>query len=84
MFQQPSALRGRQPVPEPDAETPDALHTADARGQFGAEEASVRRLVGDPPNGREPQIDRGGCLLPLLEVDSITQDDGAVEGEAWL
>src|ERR1700687_10897 len=28
----PAALFGRQPVPEPDAETSDALHAADALG----------------------------------------------------
>jgi hypothetical protein len=84
VFQQPPALLGRQPVPEPDPETPNALHAPDAGGQFGAQETRIRRLVGDPANGREPQVDGGRCILPLLEVNSIAENDGAVERETWL
>jgi len=54
VLQQPPALFRRQPVPESDAQTSNALHAADARSQFGAQEARVGRLVGDPTNGREP------------------------------
>src|SRR5213596_1984588 len=84
VLQQPQALFGRQPVPDPDAEPPNALHAADTRSQFGAQEAGVGRLVGDPANGREPQIDRGRGVLPLLEMNPIAEDDGAVKRETWL
>ncbi len=84
VFQQPPALLGRQPVPELDAETSDALHATDARSQFGAQEARISRLVGDPANGCEPQIDGRRCILPLLEVNPVAENDGAVERQAWL
>ena len=84
VVQRPTALFGRQPVAKPDAETTNALHTADARGQFRAQEPGVGRLVRDPAHGREPQIDGGRCILPQLEVNPLPEDDGAVERETWL
>jgi hypothetical protein len=81
---EPAALFGRQPVAQPDAQTSDALHASDACGEFRAEESGVGRLVGHPTHRGQAQINRGRRILPLLEVDAIAQDDGAVERETWL
>ena len=36
------------------------------------------------PNGGQAEVDRGGRVLPLLEVNPIPEDHGAIEGETWL
>jgi hypothetical protein len=82
--QQPSALFGREPVAQTDAKTPHALHAADACGQLGTQEAGVGGLVCHAAHGRETEIDGGRCVLPLLEVNPITEDDGAVERQPRL
>ena len=79
-----STLFRRQPVAEADADAVDPFHAAGARGQFRAEEASIGGLVRDPADGRETQVDRGGCVLALLEVNAVPQDHRAVEREAGL
>jgi hypothetical protein len=82
--EKPSTLFRRQPVAEADADAVDPFHAADARGQFRAEETSIGGLVRDPADGRETQVDRGGCVLALLKVNAVAQDHRAVEREAGL
>jgi hypothetical protein len=55
-FQQPSALFGREPVAETDAEAPDALDAADARSEFRAQQASIGGLVRDPPDAANRRL----------------------------
>src|SRR5229473_8601020 len=84
VLQQSSALFGSKPVAETDAEAPDTLHAADACGQLRAQEPSVGRLVRHAPNGGQAEVDDGGRVLPLLEVNPIPEDHRATEGETWL
>jgi hypothetical protein len=45
VVEQLSPLLGSQPIPETDAEAPDASHTADPRREFMTEEPRVSRLI---------------------------------------
>lgn len=74
-------MLGRQPVPSPDAETSHPLHAADPGGELRAQEAGVSRLVGHPTHSGQTEVDCGGRVLPLLKIDPIPEDDGAVERE---
>lgn len=56
VLKQPLALFGCQPVAETDAETPDALDAADARGEFGAQEPGVGSLVRDAADRRSRRL----------------------------
>jgi len=55
-----------------------------ACGQLGTQQTGISRLVRDPADGCQPQIDGGGRVMALLEVDPIAKNDGAVERETWL
>lgn len=48
----------------------------------GAQESGVGRLVGDTADRGQPQIDCGGRVLALFQVDPIPEDDRAVERQA--
>jgi hypothetical protein len=84
VLKQSLALIGREPVARTNAEAPDTLHAADACGQPRTEEPSVGRLVGTRLTEARRRFDRGGCVLPLLDVNPIPEDHGAIEGETWL
>jgi hypothetical protein len=47
-----------------------------------AEQSGIGGLVRNPPNGRQAQIDRCRCVLFLFEIDSVSEDHGAIECEA--
>jgi len=47
-------LIGGEPVAQANAQAPNAFHSPDAGGEFGAEEAGVSRLVRDTPDGGQP------------------------------
>ena len=51
-------LLGGQPVAEPDAQLLYALDSPYSRRQVGAQEAAICRLVRQPADGPEPEIDR--------------------------
>jgi hypothetical protein len=48
-----------QPVPDPGSQPPGTLHPSDARRQFRAQQAGIRRLIGQPPYRGEPYVDCG-------------------------
>ena len=60
-FQEPPALLRCQPVSEPDAETSNTLHAADAGGQLRAQEAGIGRLVRHTTHSGQTQVDGGGA-----------------------
>ena len=67
--------------------TPEASHALDATNacrQFGTQETGIRRLVRDAADGGQSKIDRGGRILPLLEVNAIAENDRPVERESRL
>jgi hypothetical protein len=78
------ALIGGEPIAQADAKTPNAFHAPNARGEFGAEKAGISGLVGDTPDGGEPQVDRRRRVVTLLEVNAIAENHCPVEREARL
>ena len=72
----------REPVPDTDSNPADPFDAADSGGQFWTEQSEMGGLVGDPPNGRQVQIDRCWCVLFLFEIDPVSEDHGAIEREA--
>jgi hypothetical protein len=82
--EQMSALLGGEPVSQPHPDPLGSLYAGDAGGEFGAEQAGIGGLVGDPPNGCEAQIDRRRGVQFLFEKNSVSQDYGAIERQAGL
>ena len=81
--QQSLALLNRKPVPDSDSEPAHSFDTADASGQFWAEQSGIGSLISDPSDSGQVEVDGGWCVLLLLEMDTIPQDDGAIECQAW-
>ena len=77
MFKQPPPLFRRHPVPKSDAQASHALDTTNACGQFGTQQTGISRLVRDPADGCQPQIDFRGRVMAALEVDAIAENKGA-------
>ena len=75
---------GGEPIAQADANTPNAFHAPNAGGEFGAEKAGISGLVGDAPNGGQPQVDRRGRVVTLLQVNTIAENHCPVEREARL
>jgi hypothetical protein len=71
-----AALLRRQPVPEAHADPAHPFHATDTRCQFGTEEACVGSLVGDAPNGGEPEVARGRRIATLFEGNPVPEHDG--------
>ena len=66
--------------------TPDAEHLSHTEypRRFGAGKAVISGLVGDTPDGGEPQVDRRRRVVTLLEVNAIAENHWPVESEARL
>src|SRR5271167_4708099 len=79
-----AGLFSRQPVAQSDAQFSDAFHAPNAGRQLRAQQASVGRLVGEPPHCSESSIDRPSRELAILEEDAITGDHNLVERQARL
>ena len=79
MLQQTPPLLRREPISETYAKTPHALDAADACGEFGTQKAGVGCLVRDAADGCKPQVDRGGSVLALFEVDAIAENNRPIE-----
>jgi hypothetical protein len=65
-------------------DTSHALDPANACRQLRTEETGIGRLICDPSDGSEPEIDRGGRVVVLLEMDAIAEHDRAVERQPRL
>src|SRR5262245_56386371 len=79
MLKQPPALLACQPISEPNPNQPYSFHAADARRQFRTQESGVSGFISDTTDRRESQVDGRGCIVALLKVDPIAEDDRAVE-----
>ena len=64
----------RQPVSETNTDPPYTLHAADTRGQFGAQESSVGRLVRNAPDGSQPTR-RVGSSRSTIRLDQPRRQD---------
>jgi len=77
-------LIGGEPIAQADSKAPNAFHSPNAGGEFGTEKAGISGLVGDPADGGQPQVDRRGRVMTLLQVNAIAQNHRPVEREARL
>jgi hypothetical protein len=77
-------LIGGEPIAQADAKTPNTFHAPNACGEFGAEKAGISGLVGDTPDGGQPQVDRRGRVVTLLEVNAIAENHCSIERKARL
>ena len=59
-----------------------ALDPPDSSRKVGTQKPAIRSFVGESPNGGKTQVDRGGGILGLFEVDPVPRHHGLVEGEA--
>ena len=60
-----------------------ALHPPDSGRKVGTQEPAIRGFVGESANGGKPQVNSGGGILSLLEVDPVARHHSLVKGEAW-
>jgi hypothetical protein len=58
-FQKVLALLGGKPISNRDAQPLGALHAANSSSQIRGEEASIGRLIRQPPNCSETQVQGG-------------------------
>src|ERR1700676_3337083 len=77
-------LFGRQPVAQPNAQFLYALDAPDSGRQIGAEESAIRRLVRQPANRSQSEIDGAWGQMSRLQIHPITDDNGLAEGQPWL
>ena len=78
------ALLGAQPVAETDSEISYAFYTANSRGQVGAQEAGVRRLIGEAPDGAQSKVDGSRRKLACFKVAAIAENNRSVQGKSRL
>lgn len=81
--EQSLALFGREPVAHADSDPARSLHSSNSGGQFRTEQAGVGRLKCKPAGRHLDEVDRGWCVLLLLEIDLVAQNYGAM-GETRL
>ena len=84
MFGAASALFDRQPVSDAHAQSPNSLHAPNTRRELGTEKIRIGCLVGYTTHLGQSEVDGGGCIPPLFEVDAVPQHDGAIERQPWL
>lgn len=83
-FQQELALGGSEPVAHADAKTPDSFDSAYSRSQLRAQQSRVARLISHAAYRRQTQIDGVWSVPFLLQVNPVSQDHRAIEGQARL
>jgi hypothetical protein len=81
--QQRTALICCQPVPNPRSQSFGTLHSSYPRREFRAQEAGIRRLIGKPPNGGQPNVDRRRGQILLLQEEPISKHYRSIERQAW-
>jgi hypothetical protein len=82
--QEPPALLRCEPVPNTDSNPAHSFGSPDPGRKFRTQKAGIDGLISDPSDSCEAQIDRGRRVLLLFEMDSVSQDDCAIECEARL
>jgi hypothetical protein len=81
--QQRAALIGGEPVAQPDADPAHAFDSADPGRKLWTEQAGISCFVRHTPNRGQAEVNRRWSELPLLQVDSVTKDNAAVESKSW-
>ena len=59
-----------------------ALDPPDSGRKVGTQKPAIRSFVGEPANGGKAQVDSGGSILGLFEVDPVARHHGLLEGWA--
>src|SRR5664279_6088626 len=67
-----AGLFSRQPVAQSDAQFSDAFHAHYAGRQLRAQQACIGGFVSEPSHGRQPSVDRTGCLS-LIHISEPTR-----------
>ena len=75
---------GCQPVADLLSEFFHAFDPADTSHQLRAEQATVRRLVGQPADRRQAEVYRCRSQGDTLQVRPIAQDDDSIQGQPGL
>jgi len=75
-------LIGGEPVAQTNTEVLRPLNTPDAGGKILAEQARISCLVREPPDGREPAVNRARRKLTGFQMNAIPGDDRFVEGKS--
>jgi hypothetical protein len=78
------ALFQGQPVSGAVAELLDSLDTADSACEFGAEQAAIGSVIGEPTHGRKPLINTRLGQAAGFQVHAGTGDHDAAKGKAGL
>ena len=76
--QEPLALLSREPVANPNPNSPHPLHSPNSGSQFWTAQTGVGRLKGNPSHGSQPEGDRRCCIVLLLEIDPVAKNYTAV------
>jgi hypothetical protein len=80
--QQRAALIGSEPVAQLHADPAYAFDAADACGKFWTQQAGISCLIRNTPAAKR-RFDRCWSEVPLFQVDSVSQNNGAIESESW-
>jgi hypothetical protein len=78
-LQECSCLLGGEPVTQSNAEVLRSLDSPDAGREIPAEQARISGLVCEPPDRREPAVDRAWRKLAQFQVHSVAGNDGPVK-----
>src|SRR5215470_15011009 len=74
-------LLHREPAVDRLSEPFYALDPADTRHQLRAEQATVRRLIGQSADRRQTEVYRCRSQGDTLQVHPIAQDDDSIQGQ---
>jgi len=58
------------------------LHSSNPRRELGAQESGIRRLIGKPPNGGQPNVNRRRSQILLLQEKPISKHYSSIERQA--
>jgi hypothetical protein len=83
-LKQRSALLRCEPISNPHPQPFGPLDPPDTGGKFRTKKSSIRRLIGETAHRSEANVDGRGSEILLLQIDSISKNNGAIEGKARL
>jgi hypothetical protein len=78
------AFLGAQPIAGAKSKLLDALHAADACGQFGTQQTRIGGFVRQPSNSGQLLVDGIGGQTARFQVHAVADNNYAVECQSWL
>jgi hypothetical protein len=82
--QEPLTLFCGEPIADSNSDSAHSFDPSNPGRKFRTQQSGIGGLVRDPPDGGDAQVDCCRCILLLFEKDSVSQDNGSIECEAWL